>query len=91
MLICNERSCQAHCLGGCRSVSVASSDRGGDLNVAAADHCLREIWRAIVLYGLFAVLVITGFQELPDGESILPLYIIIASAAVTATIARFWR
>jgi len=28
----------------------------------------REIWRAIVLYGLFAVLVITGFHELPDGE-----------------------
>ena len=43
---------------------------------------LREIWRAIVLYGLFAVLVITGFHELPDGESILPVYIIIASAAV---------
>jgi hypothetical protein len=39
MLICNERSCQAHCLGGCRSVSVAGSDRGRDFNVAAADHC----------------------------------------------------
>jgi len=39
MLICNERSCQAHCVGGCRSVSVAGSDRGRDLNVAAADHC----------------------------------------------------
>jgi hypothetical protein len=38
----------------------------------------------------FAVLVITGFHELPDGESILPRYIIIASA-VPATIARFWR
>jgi hypothetical protein len=31
----------------------------------------REIWRAIVLYGLFAVLVITSFHELPDGEIIL--------------------
>src|SRR5467141_1740348 len=39
MLLCNERSCQAHCLGGCRSVSVAGSDRGRDFNVAAADHC----------------------------------------------------
>ena len=26
MPICNERSCQAHCVGGCRSVSVAGSD-----------------------------------------------------------------
>src|SRR4030088_978533 len=39
MLICNERSCQAHCLGGCRSASVAGGDRGRDFNVAAADHC----------------------------------------------------
>src|SRR6266436_5073282 len=39
MLICNERSFQAHCLGGCRSVSVASRDRGRDLDVAAADNC----------------------------------------------------
>jgi hypothetical protein len=38
-LICNERSCQAHCLGGCRSVSIAGSDRGRDFSVAAADHC----------------------------------------------------
>src|ERR1700730_7320476 len=38
MLICNEISFQAHCLGGWRSVSVAGSDRGRDLNVAA-DHC----------------------------------------------------
>jgi hypothetical protein len=51
----------------------------------------REVWRAIVLCGLFAVLVITGFHELPDRESILPWYIVIASAAVPATIARFWR
>jgi hypothetical protein len=28
MLIRNERYCQAHCVGGCRSVSVAGSDRG---------------------------------------------------------------
>src|SRR5882757_3266710 len=42
MLICNERSCQAHCVGGCRSVSVAGSDRGRGLNVAAADHCSDE-------------------------------------------------
>jgi hypothetical protein len=39
MLICNERTCQAHCVGGWRSVSVAGSDRGRDLNVAAANHC----------------------------------------------------
>jgi len=39
MLICNERSYQAHCVGGWRSVSVTGSDRGRDLNVAAADHC----------------------------------------------------
>src|SRR3981189_3362320 len=39
MLLCNERSCQAHYMGGCRSVSVAGSDRGRDFNVAAADHC----------------------------------------------------
>ena len=39
MLIRNERSCPAQCVGGCRSVSVAGSDRGRDLNVAAADHC----------------------------------------------------
>src|SRR6202011_5771535 len=39
MLICNERSCQAHCLGGCRSASVAGGDRGRDFNIAAADHC----------------------------------------------------
>src|ERR1700693_6362551 len=39
MLICNEISFQAHCLGGCRSVSVAGSARGRDFNVAATDHC----------------------------------------------------
>src|ERR1700731_713398 len=39
MLLCNERSFQAHCLGGCRSVSVAGSARGRDFNVAATDHC----------------------------------------------------
>ena len=35
MLICNEISFQAHCLGGCRSVSVAGSARGRDFDVAA--------------------------------------------------------
>src|ERR1700736_6781624 len=39
MLICNEISFQAHCLGGCRSVSVAGSARGRDINVAATDPC----------------------------------------------------
>src|ERR1700680_3299931 len=39
MLICNEISFQAHCLGGCRSVSVAGSARGRDFNVAATDYC----------------------------------------------------
>jgi hypothetical protein len=33
---------------------------------------VREVWRSFVLYGLFAVLVITGFHELPDRESVLP-------------------
>ena len=42
-----------------------------------------------MLYGLFAILLITGFRELPDGESILYWYIIIASAAVPSWIARF--
>ena len=39
MLLCNERSFQAHCLAGCRSVSVAGSARGRDFNVAATDRC----------------------------------------------------
>jgi hypothetical protein len=55
---------------------------------------LREIWRSIVLYGLFAALVYTGFEdlpELPDRATVLPLYILIASAAVPMTIAHFWR
>ena len=42
MLICNERSCQAHCVGGWRSVSVAGSDRGRDLNVAQQIIVLRR-------------------------------------------------
>src|ERR1700733_8080926 len=37
MLLRDERSCQAHCLDGRRSVSVADSARGGNLDVAAAD------------------------------------------------------
>jgi len=51
----------------------------------------REIWRSFVLYGLFFVLLIGGWHELPEGESILPWYVIVASAAVPAFIARFWR
>jgi len=41
MLLCNERSCQAHCLGGCRSVSVAGSDRGRDFNVVPTVNQIR--------------------------------------------------
>jgi hypothetical protein len=52
---------------------------------------LREIWRSIVLYGLFFVLAIAGWGALPEGESILPWYVIVASAAVPVFIARFWR
>jgi transposase InsO family protein len=37
MLLRDERSCQAHCLDGRRSVSVAGSARGGNSDVAAAD------------------------------------------------------
>ena len=34
---------------------------------------------------------IAGWRELPGGDSILPWYVIVASAAVPAFIARFWR
>jgi hypothetical protein len=37
MLSCNEESFQAHWLGGCRSISVASTARGRDLDIAAAN------------------------------------------------------
>jgi hypothetical protein len=50
----------------------------------------QEIWRSFVLYGLFLVLVIAGWRALPEGESILPWYVIVASAAVPVFIARFW-
>jgi hypothetical protein len=50
-----------------------------------------EIWRSFILFGLFLVLLVAGWQELPDGDSILPWYVIMASAAVPAFIARFWR
>jgi hypothetical protein len=36
MLLRDERSCQAHCLDGRRSVSVAGSARDGNSDVAAA-------------------------------------------------------
>jgi hypothetical protein len=52
---------------------------------------IREGWRSFVLYAIFFVLLVTGWHELPDGESILPWYVIIASAAVPAFIAKFWR
>jgi hypothetical protein len=57
------------------------------------DHLLmtaHQIWRSIVLFGLFVVLLIAGWSELPDGDSILRWYVIVASAAVPAFIARFW-
>jgi hypothetical protein len=41
---------------------------------------LREIWRSFVLYGLFFLLLIGGWRELPEGESILQWYVIVASA-----------
>ena len=52
---------------------------------------VREICRSFVLYGLFFILMIAGWHELPEGESVLPWYLIVASAAVPAFIARFWR
>ena len=38
-------------------------------------------WRSFVLYALFFALLVTGWHELPDGGSILPWYVIVASAA----------
>jgi hypothetical protein len=52
---------------------------------------VREIWRSFVLYGIFVLLLIAGWHELPSGDSILPWYVIVASAAVPAFAARFWR
>jgi hypothetical protein len=37
MLLRDERSFQAHWLGGCRSIAVAGSARGRDLDIAAAN------------------------------------------------------
>jgi hypothetical protein len=52
---------------------------------------LRESWRSLVLYALFFALLIIGRRELPAEDSILLWYVIIASAAVPALMARFWR
>jgi hypothetical protein len=52
---------------------------------------LREIWRSLVLHGLFFLLLVAGWQDLPRGDSILPWYVIIGSAAVPAFVARFWQ
>jgi hypothetical protein len=52
---------------------------------------VREIWRSFGLYAIFFALLVTGWHELPDGDSILPWYVIVASAAVPAFIAKFWR
>jgi hypothetical protein len=52
---------------------------------------VREIWRSFVLYAIFFVLLVTGWHELPGGDSILPWYVIVASAAVPAFIAKSWR
>lgn len=49
-----------------------------------------RVYRALVLYGLFALLLIAGWHELPPGETILPWYVIVASAAVPTFIARYW-
>jgi hypothetical protein len=37
------------------------------------------------------VLLIAGWRELPGVDSILPWYVIVASAAVPAFVARFWN
>src|ERR1700737_7622 len=39
MLLCDEGSFQVHWLDGCRSISVAGSARGRDLDIAAANKC----------------------------------------------------
>jgi hypothetical protein len=52
---------------------------------------LRAIWRAFVLFGIFFVLLIAGWHELPGGESLLSWYVIIASVAVPAAIAWLWK
>lgn len=51
----------------------------------------REVWRSVVLYGLFSLLLIAGWHDLPSNYSTLPWYVIVASAAVPAFIAKFWR
>ena len=52
---------------------------------------LRAIWRAFVLFGIFFVLLIAGWHELPGGESLLSWYVIIASVAVPAATAWLWK
>ena len=49
------------------------------------------IWRSAVLYGIFVVLLVTGWRELPGGDTILPWYVIVASAAIPGFISRFWK
>src|SRR4030088_963265 len=39
MMLCAEGSLQAYWLDGCRSISVAGSARGRDLDIAAANKC----------------------------------------------------
>jgi hypothetical protein len=61
-----------------------SADSEGEMD-------LRAIWRAFVLFGIFFVLLIAGWHELPGGESLLSWYVIIASVAVPAAIAWLWK
>jgi len=44
MLLFNEGSFQAHWLGGCRSIAVAGSARGRDLDIAAANKRSAADW-----------------------------------------------
>jgi hypothetical protein len=49
-------------------------------------------WRAAVLYGIFVVLLIARWHELPEeGDTIPPWYVIIGSAAVPGFISRLWK
>jgi hypothetical protein len=50
-----------------------------------------KIWRGIVLYGTFFILLIAGWHELPGRETMLTWYVIVASAAIPIWISQAWK